>query len=366
MIIISSLGIGMLGLLTLDRTVLLRNEYLAFFIIFGIIILLLVIIWQKEYAFLKSLTDMRNIADNIIKGDLSSRVEVKTDDIIGKLGISLNNILEHLDDLTKNFNVKLQEATAQTERSNKELIEKTKELEEVNKKLMEVDKRKTEFISIVSHELRTPLTGIIGFAQTLMRLKLNDEQKEHYIKIIYSEGKRLALLIEDFLDISKIESGRFALQIDFVNISELVEETLDTISIPEGIQVKVNFPSNFPSIDGDGGRIEQVITNILSNAIKYTPEGGEITIEGREENNSVIISIQDTGPGIKKEALGRIFEKFYRGDDAVSRRKTGSGLGLSIAKGIVEAHGGKIWVESVEGKGSRFSFSLPKEYKADA
>jgi two-component system sensor histidine kinase VicK len=109
-----------------------------------------------------------------------------------------------------------------------------------------------------------------------------------------------------------------------------------------------------------------VITNILSNAVKYTPEGGEITIEGKEESDSVIISIQDTGPGIKKEALGRIFDKFYRGDDTVSRRKTGSGLGLSIAKGIVEAHGGKIWVESEDGKGSRFSFSLPKEYKADA
>lgn len=155
------------------------------------------------------------------------------------------------------------------------------------------------------------------------------------------------------------------MQIDFINIPEVVEETLDTIPIPEGIQVKVNFPEKFPHIDGDSDRIEQVLTNILSNAVKYTPAGGEITIEGKEETASVIISIRDTGPGIKKEELGKIFEKFYRGDNNIARKKSGSGLGLSIAKGIVEAHGGKIWVESEEGKGSRFSFSLPKEYKED-
>ncbi|HAX61299.1 MAG TPA: hypothetical protein DCX95_01890 [Elusimicrobia bacterium] len=335
----------------------------AFFITFTIIVMLLVLIWYHLSTLLKPLTAILSVTDNIVKGDYSSRVQVQTDDIIGKLGVSLNNMAEHLEGLTKNFNEKLHEAIVQTEKSNKELSDKTKELEEVNRKLMEVDKRKTEFISIVSHELRTPLTGIIGFAQTIMRLKLTDEQKEHYLKIIYSEGKRLASLIEDFLDISKIESGRFNLQIDFINIPEVVDESLDTISIPEGIRVRVNFPDKFPNIDGDSDRIEQVLTNILSNAVKYTREGGEITIEGKEEGDSVIISIRDTGPGIKKEDLHKIFSKFYRGDNFIARTNRGSGLGLSIAKGIVEAHGGKIWVESEEGKGSKFSFSLPKEYR---
>lgn len=185
-IIISLLGVGIVGLLTGETT------YHTFFITFGIIVLLLVLMWYQMSNIIRPLTDMQNIADSIAKGDYSSRVRVQTDDIIGKLGIALNNMAEHLDDLTKNFNEKLHEATAQTERSNKELTDKAKELEEANEKLKDADKRKTEFISIVSHELRTPLTGIIGFAQTIMRLNLTDEQKAHYLKIIYMEGRRLA------------------------------------------------------------------------------------------------------------------------------------------------------------------------------
>ncbi|MBI5573828.1 MAG: hybrid sensor histidine kinase/response regulator [Elusimicrobia bacterium] len=240
-----------------------------------------------------------------------------------------------------------------------------RELDRKNKELLKLDKMKTEFIAIVSHELRTPLTGIIGSAQTMMRLKLTDEQKEHSLKIIYSEGKRLNLLIEQLLNISKIESGRFSLRIDFISIPEIVEKTLSITPIPEGVQVKVNFPDKFPQIDGDRNGIEQVLINILTNAVKYTPPGGKITVEGKEETDSVIVSIQDMGPGIKKEEISRIFEKFYRVDDAVSQKTRGSGLGLSIAKGIVELHGGKIWVESAEGKGSKFIFSIPKKYKKE-
>ncbi|MDD5686478.1 MAG: HAMP domain-containing sensor histidine kinase [Elusimicrobia bacterium] len=238
-------------------------------------------------------------------------------------------------------------------------LEIESKLEESNKNLIELDKRKSEFVSMVSHELKTPLTNIIGFAQTMLSLKSNVDEQRQYLEIINLEGKRLATLVDEFLDISKIEVGNFKLQISRVNIPNLVKEAINITNVPEGIQIELNFFADFPMIYGDDNKIKQVIINILANAIRYTPKGGNISIRGESENDSVIVSIQDTGPGIKKEELEKVFEKFYRSDDEVSKKSTGSGLGLAIVKSIVEAHKGKIWAESEEGKGSKFVFILP-------
>jgi len=329
-------------------------------------LLVLGVSWFFSGKLLQPLVEMKIASDKIARGDFSVRVSVKTKDVIGELAQALNNMAEKNGDLTGDLIEKIRTATADFNSINKKLQEKTMQLEESNKKLMELDKLKSEFVSVVSHELRTPLSGIIGFSQTMLRLKLTDEQKEKYLRIIYSEGKRLSSLIEDFLDISKIESGNFGLQVDFVNIPELVGERISTFEVLERVEIETSFPADFPLIDGDSGRIEQVIMNILSNAIKHTPSGGKITIEGKSEKDSVVISIRNTGPGMKKEDLTRVFDKFYRADDVVTRRQRGSGLGLAIAKGIVEEHGGKIWAESEVGKGCSFIFILPKEYKEDA
>ena len=329
-------------------------------------LLVLGVSWFFSGKLLQPLVELKKASDKIAQGDFSVRVPVRTKDVIGELALAFNNMAEQNGDFTGHLLEKIRAATADFNSTYKKLQEKTVQFEESNKKLIELDKLKSEFVSMVSHEMRTPLSGIIGFAQTMSKLKLTDEQKEKYLKIIYSEGKRLSSLIEDFLDISKIESGNFGLKVDFVNIPELVGERISAFEVPEGLQIEVNFPTDFPLIDGDSDRIEQVFMNILSNAIRYTPAGGKITVEGKNEKDTVVISIRNTGLGMKKEDLTKVFDKFYRADDIVSKRRKGSGLGLAIAKGIVEAHGGKIWAESETGKGSSFIFILPREYKENA
>lgn len=321
--------------------------YRSFGISIVAILLIIGVAWIISDKLLNPLREMKNISDIIAKGDFSKRLNIKTKDIIGELGISLNNMAEQLYDLTNNLNRKIKEATL--------------ELEESNKKLKELDNLKSEFVSLVSHELRTPLTAIIGFAKANRTLDLTEKQKRKYLLIIENEGKRLAKIIEDFLDISKIESGKFVLDITDIDVPELISEIINSIKIPENIKINVELSKNFPKLYADRNRLKQVIINIIGNALKYTLSGGKITICGEYTDEDIIISIKDDGPGIKKEELEKIFNKFYRGNDDVSSENEGSGLGLSISKGIIEMHKGNIWAESEFGKGSKFIFSLPRE-----
>lgn len=315
----------------------------------GIVALLLIIgvAWVISDKLLTPLKEMKNISDMIAKGDFSKRLNIKTKDIIGELGVSLNNMAEQLYDLTNNLNRKIKEATY--------------ELEESNKKLKELDNLKSEFVSLVSHELRTPLTAIVGFAKTNRTLNLPEKQKRKYLLIIENEGQRLASLIEDFLDISKIESGKIELDITDVDVPVLINEIVNSIKIPENIKINMNLLKDFPKLRADRNRIKQVIINIIGNALKYTPPGGKITISGEYTDENITVSIKDEGPGIKKEKLEKIFDKFYRVKDDISSEISGTGLGLAISKGIIEMHRGKIWVESEFGKGSGFIFSLPRK-----
>ena len=234
-------------------------------------------------------------------------------------------------------------------------------LADVNRKLVESGNRKSEYVSFVSHELKTPLTTMMGFAQTILALKPAEEQRSVYLKYIESEGKRLVRLIDDFLDLARFEAGVFNMRFDSVDISNLIKESLTSIEMPAaGINVEADVPEGFPSFRADGDKIKQVLINLLSNQLRYTPKDEKISIKVRELDGSVIVSIRDRGPGIKKEDLEKIFDKFYRGDDAVSRASKGNGLGLAISAEIVKAHNGRIWAESEEGKGSTFFFALPK------
>jgi len=233
------------------------------------------------------------------------------------------------------------------------------ELTEANLRLKEIDRLKSEFLTLASHEIKTPLTGIIGFARTLLNLKLTEEQRKRYLTIIETEGKRLASLIDDFLDISKIEIGVMKFRYEDVNLNDLIIAAVNTVRASKKINFKFRLAENIPPVTADRDRIEQVMINILDNAVKHTPEGKDITVTTFEYDKEVKVSIADQGPGVSKEDREKVFDKFFKVQP--EHHKTGSGLGLSIAKEIINVHQGKIWMESAPGKGCKVVFTLPKK-----
>jgi len=222
---------------------------------------------------------------------------------------------------------------------------------------------KSDFVSMVSHELRTPLASIKAYADTLVRKGggLGKVTISEYLNVIRTETDRLTKMITQLLDVSAMEAGHFEIELEAVNIASLIEKTVEEIKSQTGNhQIKLDFADKSLMIVGDGNKIQQVILNLIENAIKYSPEGGAVTISVSPEDHTAVIFVADEGVGISKENLPRVFQKFYQIDADVVPERSGAGLGLFIAKTIVEAHSGKIWVESEAGKGSKFSFSLPR------
>ncbi|MFB2936231.1 response regulator [Aerosakkonemataceae cyanobacterium BLCC-F154] len=230
-----------------------------------------------------------------------------------------------------------------------------------NTERKEIERLKDEFISTVNHELRTPLTSLRGFSELLLKREYPVEKQRQYLKIIYDESKRLNNLIDDFLDIQRMESGKQNYFFEPLNITSLIKETVALFSHNTN-QHKLNIsaPLFVTPVKGDSDRIRQVLSNLISNAIKYSPNGGEVNISVTEQDTEVIVSVADRGMGIPPEAQEKLFTKFYRVDNASTRKIGGTGLGLAIVKEIVETHGGLIWLESEVSEGSKFYFSLPK------
>jgi signal transduction histidine kinase len=231
--------------------------------------------------------------------------------------------------------------------------------------LRQSERLKTDLLSMVSHELRTPLAIIKGYTSTFLRSskEWSKEEKRGFLQDIDHEADYLAKLVGNLLDMSRLESGAMTLEKDWYGISEILEWADKKLeAVTKGHKVRVFIPSDLPNIFGDRIRIGQVLINLCENAAKYSAKGSQITIEAELVSDSVIISVSDEGEGISPQNLDKVFDRFYRvagnyGSEA------GIGLGLSICRGIVEAHYGEIWAESQVGKGSKFSFSLPIEEK---
>jgi signal transduction histidine kinase len=262
------------------------------------------------------------------------------------------------------FIQRLESATIELKQKYLELQEQAAQLEGNRRKLMELDDLKSDFVSLVSHELRTPLTSIIGFSRTLMDLPLGADQHRRYLGIIESEGKRLAGLVEEYLDISKIESGHIALQLAPVDVGRLVRDVVEQIRSGSAARLSTNVANDLPHLMGDAGRLKRVLLNLIDNAVRYTAEGTSVIVSATATDDGLCVSVQDSGPGLTPEETSHVFEKFYRGRDSITERSRGSGLGLTIAKGIVEAHGGRLWVESEPGRGATFRFWVPRERAA--
>jgi two-component system phosphate regulon sensor histidine kinase PhoR len=218
-----------------------------------------------------------------------------------------------------------------------------------------------ELIGNISHEFRTPLAGIKAMVETLGGGAIDDKDAARdFLARIDSEVDRLTQLVAELTELSRIETGKTELKKEPVKINQLAEEVANQLSHQadrQNLSIVKELAADLPSIPADKDRVRQVIANLVHNAIKFTPAGGRITITSRALEDSVIVDIADTGIGIPKEDLARVFERFYKGDKA--RAGEGTGMGLAIAKHVVEAHGGSIWVRSEEGNGSTFSFSLP-------
>ena len=260
---------------------------------------------------------------------------------------------EQLDAQNEELQSQAEELIAQQQ----ELIEKSKQVEEANR-------LKSEFLANMSHDLRTPLNAIIGFSELMIDEvpgKINKEQRQCLDDVLTS-GKHLLDLINDVLDLSKIESGKMKLRLTDIALTAVIESVRSTImpilaSRKQSLDVEVE--EGLPPVHADKAKTRQVLINLLSNATKFTSDGGKLKIEAGREGNWCQVSVIDDGIGIKEEDRERIFEPFYQLDTPLTKERSGTGLGLALTQQIIERHGGKIWIESEYGKGSRFTFTLP-------
>lgn len=225
-----------------------------------------------------------------------------------------------------------------------------------------VDLAKSEVISAVSHELRSPLTSVKGFTSTLLRKwdQFDEETKKHFLFTINSDADRVTRLIGELLDISRLEAGRLQLRKQPIQVPEIVSRVITRLEhLSEKHDLKAEFPRDFPDVFADQDKVEQVLTNLVENAIKYT-EDGRVRVGGSSDESFVTVVVSDEGEGIPTDQRTQVFGKFFRRGER-SGNPTGTGLGLYISKGLIEAHGGKIWVEEATGGGASFAFTLPRD-----
>lgn len=228
-----------------------------------------------------------------------------------------------------------------------------------------VERLKDELVSTISHELRTPLASLRGFAELLLTRKFPLEQQREFLSIIHNESKRLANLLNDFLDLQRMEAGRQEYHFKATDILALASETIAVFQANNnGATIRLMQEPIPPFVHADADRLRQVFLNLLSNAVKFSPHGGEITVGTRQEGADLMLWVCDQGIGIAPDALPKLFTKFFRADNKETRTIGGTGLGLALVKRIITAHGGDIWVESTLGKGSTFFFTLPLETEA--
>ena len=249
-----------------------------------------------------------------------------------------------------------------------EFEEKAREarsLAQINEELRRLDELKSEFLAMVSHELRTPLTAIVGYSRLLLRQvhgPLTPKQTEHQ-EAIFRSAQRLTDLINELLDVSRLESGRVELNPVPADVRPIVEQALAVVAVAahaKRIATVNGIAADTPPVHADPERLQQILVNLLSNAVKFTPDGGRVTVNASHHKGQVWIAVQDTGVGIPREELARIWDPFYQVESTLRRRHGGSGLGLTIVRRLVELHGGVIRAESDgENLGSRFTFTVP-------
>ncbi|MBC8177813.1 MAG: DUF3365 domain-containing protein [Desulfobacteraceae bacterium] len=299
---------------------------------------------------IKPMKELERMTGEISRGNLDARVDIATGDQVEKLGHAFNLMAERLSRGRDFLEEKVKQATH--------------ELSEANRDLKSLDKLKSDFLANMSHELRSPLTVIRGGVDYLNRT-IKGTENRNYLAIIDKNLARLIHLVSDLFDFTRIEAKRADWSFERENISGLVREVTEILSplaMDKRVSIRCECPGDiYAEIDLE--RIEQVLVNLMENAIKFSDEGTKIQIDVKEDQDDVLVAVRDKGVGISEENLEVIFEKFHTLPSSGGKgKREGTGLGLAICKGIIEAHGGKIWAESVKGGGSTFFFTLPKQH----
>jgi PAS domain S-box-containing protein len=255
--------------------------------------------------------------------------------------------------------VLVEDVTAVRETSDR-LAEALEAQRDANANLEKIDRTKSEFLSIVSHEFRTALTGIQGFSELIRDGGLEADEVRAYGGYIFNDADRINRLIGDMLDLDRMESGRMTMRTADVDINDVLMEAIARATpSAAAVEFKSDLDARLPIVAGDRDRLIQVVANLVNNAVKYSPEGGTVTMSSRVEGRYALVSVTDTGIGIPQDEIGHVFERFRRVRSGAAQAIPGTGLGLTIVKQIVEMHGGKIWVESAVGHGSSFHFTIP-------
>jgi signal transduction histidine kinase len=298
----------------------------------AILILLFAVYLARGIA--RPVTEAAAGAGQVAAGDLSIRLSQKGPGEVGELTTSFNEMAERLE----------------TTRH---------ELEAQNAQLRESERLKSDLVNTVSHELRTPLSGVMGFTKLLLTREFDPETRRHYLGIIDAQARRLSDLLDDFLDVRRIEEGRFERAKELVDIATLLREEAQLYSQQSSKhEVELEIERAPLPVMGNPDRLRQVVGNLISNAIKYSPQGGVVEVSADQDNGSVRVEVRDEGMGIPLSQQSQIFTKFFRGD-APASGITGTGLGLAVSRDIVESHGGRIGFTSAEGEGTTFFVELP-------
>ncbi len=315
-------------------------------------------------GYLRAVRRLRDVADRVRGGDLKSRSTLRTGDELQQLGESFNAMVEALE-----------AAQERLEAINRTLDLKVGELSQANVGLFESNRLKSEFLANVSHELRTPLNSILGFAELLAELARNDAAADpkrlRYISHIQSSGRGLLEMINELLDMAKIEAGRMEVAVHPVSVDEVVEgigAIMRPVAEAKGVSVRVDRPEGLPTVETDAGKLQQILYNFMSNAVKFSPEGGEVTLAAerveREGGDAVRLSVVDQGPGISADMQQAVFEKFRQVDASHTKRHGGTGLGLAICRELATLLGAGVGLRSAPGKGSTFWVEVPVQFQA--
>jgi signal transduction histidine kinase len=311
-----------------------------------------------RYVIVKPLRHLREVSDAVSRGNVALRADIHTGDEFEELATAFNRMLRHL--------VTVQDELRQV---NVNLDGKVDELAQVNMRLYEMNTIKSDFLATMSHELRTPLNSILGFSDVLGSIDALSDKQKRYVQNIQKSGRTLLEMINDILDLAKIESGKVEVRLTEFAVEQIVAAQCDMarpLSERKNIDLETQLPTGLPPVRQDQARVQQILNNLLSNAIKFTPEGGRITVSvERDGQDHLLLHVADTGVGIATEDQQTIFEKFRQGrtgaptGDAMTREYSGSGLGLSIVKELCKLLGGGIAVQSELGRGSTFTVNLP-------